>query len=368
MTDIRPPSAKSHPALLVTALLCLGAVLWLSVVVFRHFLVTLAVAASVAVLLGPLNTRLLSAFRGRRSAAALVLVVLTLLVIMLPLLAGVAMIGNQAVSFLGRLQPSLTREALAEFWSETLPARFPPAAALKDRLRFDQKQVADLVAPVLSHLAGVVTRFFQQGLGLLAQVFFQLILFLFMLFYLLRDGHHLRGALREISPLTQEQEKEVYEHLAGTIKGVWQSTILVPLAQGVLAMIGFAAFGLPSPLFWGVMLAFASLVPGIGTPLVWLPAAVYMIATGATGRGIGLILFGILVISSIDNVLKPIILRGSARIHPMLGFLAIIGGILAFGFVGFLIGPVILSLLLSTVRIYRMSLAAGRAPAAPSEG
>jgi predicted PurR-regulated permease PerM len=368
MNNNLPMIGKRPSALLFTALLCLTAVLLLSVLVFRYFLVALTVSASVAILLDPLNRRLITILRGRRSLAALVLVLLTLLVILLPLLGGVAMIGNQAVYLLGQLQPRLTQEALTDFWINTLPTRFPWIADFRTRMNLDNKRIADLLSPVLTHLAAATTRFFQQGVGLLAQAFFQLVLFLFMLFYLLRDGRQLGKTLSDISPLSEEQENEVYEHLSATVKGVWQSMMLVPLAQGVLAMIGFAIFGLPSALFWGTMLIFSSLIPGIGSTLIWLPAGIYLFVTGTKAQGIGLILYGVFVISAIDNVLKPIILRGSARIHPLLGFLAILGGVLTFGFVGFLLGPVILSLLLSTVRIYRLNLLMPRPPEPPPPG
>src|SRR5262249_59814122 len=93
-----------------------------------------------------------------------------------------------------------------------------------------------------------------------------------------------------------------------------------------------------------------------GSPVGWVPAVVYLYFDGRTWPAVGLFLFGLLLISGIDNVVKPLILRGGAQIHPLLGFLAILGGVLAFGFHGFLIGPVILSLVLSAIRIYRLDV------------
>jgi len=345
-----------NPVLFYSLLICLLLVLGLSVLVLRHFLVNLTVAASVVIMLTPWNTRLVAILKGRRTLAATLLVLFTVLAILIPFLAAGALVGNQAASLLNWIQPRMTQEAVRQFWTETLPAQFPWLIEIKDWLKLDPERFAELVQPALARSASAVTHLAQSALAGFAQAMLQLVLFLFILFFLLRDGHLLTQALQDISPLSRTQEREVYDHLARTIKAVLQSMVLVPLAQGLLAMVGFTIFGLPAPLFWGAMLILAAVIPGIGSPLVWLPASVYLLVEGATGRGIGLMIYGTLVISGIDNILKPMILRGSARIHPLLGFLAIIGGILAFGLLGFLIGPIVLSLLLSAVRIYRMDL------------
>ncbi|MFH1575195.1 MAG: AI-2E family transporter [Acidobacteriota bacterium] len=359
MTNEAPDRAvgrRRHRLVLYTLLACLFVIAWLAVLVFRHFLITLTVSAAIALLLSPMNTRLAAYLGGRRTAAASILVAATVLVILIPLLTGATMIGSQTASLLLRLQPSVNPEALGEFWSETLPERLPFWAAVKDWLQLDRARLSEMLSPALSSFATVLTRLLQGALVGLVQVLAQLILFLFVLFFLLRDGPQVADALRSISPLSEVQEAEAFDHLMRTIKGVLLSMVLVPLAQGILAMIGFTIFGLPAALFWGAMLIVAAVIPGIGSPLVWAPAGIYLIASGHPGRGVGLLIYGAIVISTIDNILKPIILRGSAKIHPLLGFLSIIGGLLSFGVLGFLIGPIILSLLLSAFRIYRMYL------------
>src|SRR5262249_14139760 len=131
---------------------------------------------------------------------------------------------------------------------------------------------------------------------------------------------------------------------------------LVPLAQGLLAALGFWLFGVPDVLLWGVMVIFAALIPLLGSPLAWVPASVYLFTIGATWRGVGMFVYGFCVISTIANVVEPVMLREAAQIRPLLGFLSIIGGIVSFGPMGFLVGPVILSLVMSAVRIYRLDI------------
>jgi predicted PurR-regulated permease PerM len=132
--------------------------------------------------------------------------------------------------------------------------------------------------------------------------------------------------------------------------------VVVPVAQGILAGIGFMLFGVPSPFVWGTAVILAATVPLVGSPLAWVPACVYLLIQGRNGAAIGLLVFCTVVVSGSDNLIKPLLLRGTARIHPLLGFLSIIGGVLAFGVFGFLIGPVVLSLVVSAIRIYRLDV------------
>jgi predicted PurR-regulated permease PerM len=177
--------------------------------------------------------------------------------------------------------------------------------------------------------------------------------FTMLLFFLLRDGAQLRDVLRGISPLTRGQETEILDHLSKTVKGVLQSMVIVPVAQGIVALIGFWLFGLPSPVLMSVFVFFAAMIHLIGTPLVWVPAGLYLFFWASPAKGIGMLLYGALVISTMDNIIKPIILKGAAQIHPMLAFLSVLGGLYAFGAKGIIAGPVILSLVLSAYRIYR---------------
>ncbi|HEY7515102.1 MAG TPA: AI-2E family transporter, partial [Vicinamibacteria bacterium] len=196
-----------------------------------------------------------------------------------------------------------------------------------------------------------------QGLvGGLTRTLFDLSLFLVTLFFLLKDGPKLKAELRPISPFTEAQEHLIFDHLDKTVKASLQAMIMVPLLQGLVAGVGFVMFGVPSPVVWGTVVILAAMVPVLGSPLGWVPAVVYVFLTGRTWAAAGLFLYGLVLVSGIDNVVKPLILRGGAQIHPLLGFLSILGGILAFGFHGFLIGPAILSLILSAIRIYRLDV------------
>jgi predicted PurR-regulated permease PerM len=343
--------ATPRPTVLVPLTALLLVVLYLVFLVFRPFLLDLTVAASVALLLAPLQRALARAFGGRGSLAAGLIVVLVTAVILVPVLGLAALVSNQAGAFFAWLRPHLQPEGLRRLWQETLPAQFP---WLEQWARLNDADVAPLASGTLSRVASWSNDLLQGAVARMSTAVFEILLFLMMLFFLLRDGGRLRDALRRMSPLSDRQEDEILGQLDRTVKGVLLAMAVVPLVQGVVAVVGFWIFGVPSALLWGVAVVLAALIPLVGSPLGWVPAGVYLISSGATWPGVGLLLYGLLFISTIDNLVKPWLLRETAQIHPLLGFLSILGGVLAFGPLGLLVGPVILSLVLSGLRIYEL--------------
>lgn len=353
MAEAPPTSSRGQRVVQLSLLAGFLLVLYLAFLVFRPFVLEFTVAASLALFLAPFQRGLSRVLKGRSSLAAGLLALLCAVVILLPVLSLAALLGNQAGSFFEWLRPHLQPAALQRLWSETLPTRYP---WLGDWFRAGGAQLTPLVSDALSRLTSGVNSLIQGAVTGLTTALFELLLFLMMLFFLLRDGGRLRAEVRRISPLSAQQEDQIFDHLGKTVKGVLQAMILVPLAQGLVALAGFWAFGLPSPLLWSVMVILAALVPLLGSPLAWVPAAVYLLTTASTWRGVGLFIYGLLFISTLDNFVKPLLLREAAQIHPLLGFLAILGGLISFGPLGFLVGPVILSLVLSAIRIYRLDI------------
>jgi predicted PurR-regulated permease PerM len=355
--------------LLTPLLVALAAILLLAYWVFRPFLLLFAVAACVALLLGPVQKRLAAGLGGRPTLAAALLVLFTTVVILVPVLTSLFLLTRQFALFLEwiRSQPVLGPQELERFWLQ-LPQRYP---GLRHWIVWLQAQLTPAISGGIAEIAGRANALLQSVLGRVTLAVVDLGLFLLMLFFLLRDGGRLKAELRPISPFSVEQERLIFDHLERTIIGALQAVVLVPLVQGILAGIGFMLFGVPSPFVWGTAVILAATVPVVGSPLGWLPACIYLLVQGRTAAAVGLLAYCTIVVSGSDNVIKPLILRGSARIHPLLGFLSILGGVLAFGVFGFLIGPVVLSLVLSAIRIYRLDVlrvgVAGSTAAAPPE-
>jgi predicted PurR-regulated permease PerM len=284
----------------------------------------------------------------------MIIVLVTTLVILVPILTSLFLLTRQATLFLQWVttQPLVGPDELQTFW-EDLPQRYP---SLQEWITYTQAQVTPVLSGGITQLAGGANALLQGVLSRVTRAAVDLGLFLLILFFLLRDGGRLKEEIRPVSPFSEEQENQIFEHLERTILGALQAVVVVPVAQGILAGIGFMIFGVPSPLLWGTAVILAATVPLVGSPLGWVPAVVYLLVQGQVGPGLGLLVYCTVIVSGSDNVVKPLLLRGAARIHPLLGFLSIVGGVLAFGVFGFLIGPVILSLVLSAIRIYRLDV------------
>ena len=349
----------------VPLFLWLALILVLFWVVFRYFILTFAVALSVALLLAPAQAALTRKFGGRRGLAAAVLVLLTTVVILIPVLSYGTLITRQAIAFFEWLRPQLEPEAIERFWQQTFPAKMPLLASWIKNASGGTAMPA--TSTFLPKVAAEANQYLQIALAGLATAVVDATLFLMMLFFLLRDEGEIRDVFRGVSPLTRGQETEAMHHLTRTVKGVLQSMIVVPLLQGVVGFVGFWALGVPAPLLWSAMVVFAALIPLVGSPLAWIPASLYLFLAVSPTRGVLMALYGTFAISMVDNLLKPIILKGAAQIHTMLGFLSILGGLYAFGPKGLIVGPVVLSLVLSAYRIYRYDVLRWRDEHPPDE-
>ncbi len=351
MTQVEPEISRERGPLFFTLLAFLVVVLVLAVWLFRPFLLIITVSGAVAIFLAPVNKRLIGMLGGRATLAATLLTLLAAVAILVPVLTSATVLSRQAVTMVERIRPQLQPAALQQVWNDQILQRYP---SLKEYV--DDETPARIIGQELSNLTRTMNRLVQSTVAGLTTAIVDFVIFLMVLFFLLRDGKRLGQELREISPLTAIQESQVVEHLAQTVRGMLLAMVVVPVSQGVIAYGGFLIFGVPVPLLWGVIVILAALVPVLGSPLGWVPAVLYLFATAATWQWVGMLLYGFFVISLSDNIIKPIVLHDAAKIHPLLGFFAIFGGLLSFGPLGFLVGPVILSLVLSGLRIYRLDV------------
>jgi predicted PurR-regulated permease PerM len=202
-----------------------------------------------------------------------------------------------------------------------------------------------------TRIAGLVT----EGAGFLARsiavLVVNVIIMLFALFFFFRDGDAIMGRLRRVLPFDPSFREGRIRETAELIKASLSSGIIVALVQGAVGGVTFAVLGLGAPVFWGVIMAFFSLLP-LGAWIVWLPVAVWLLLTGEIGRGVALMAIGAGGISLIDNFLRPMLLAGRTRMNGLLVFISLLGGIAAFGLLGLVLGPVIMAAAISFVDAY----------------
>ena len=182
---------------------------------------------------------------------------------------------------------------------------------------------------------------------------------LFVMFFFFRDGEILVDKIGRILPLKNKYRKHVFKKLNDMAYAVIYGSIIIAIIQGTLGGLGFLIFGLSSPLLWGVVMIFAALIPYVGSSIIWFPAALMLIINGYFNletnsiiKGILLMLYGVLIIGTIDNILKPKLIGDKGGLHPVLVLLGVVGGLKFFGFIGIIVGPIMLSMLVAFIKIY----------------
>lgn len=187
----------------------------------------------------------------------------------------------------------------------------------------------------------------------LAKLFIGLFIMAFTLYYGLVEGDKLAAYGRSLTPLTKAQDQRLADRVGHTITATFWGQFVVGLAQGIAGGIGFWIFGLPNPVLWGFVMFILAVIPVIGAFIVWAPAGVAMLLVGDTFAGIGILAWGATVISFIDNVLRPYVVGSASGMHPVLVLIGVLGGLVAFGFTGFVLGPLILAVFLAVLDFWR---------------
>lgn len=307
----------------------------------------IAWALTLAFLLAPLQRSLARRFGGRYGAAAGLITLLTPIVLLLPLTSLGVMFVRQVDALVERLRnlpPLLRGSPLQQL--ESLPVVGPGVRWLRENLAIGSDELmASATGAAQSALKGLASAGGGVVLGAVGTVFGFFVM-LFILFFLLRDGRQLRTAAIRLIPIEPARRDEILALIANTTRAVVYGTGLTALAQGALVGIGFAIAQLPSPVVFGVLAAICALLPAGGAALVWAPGAVWLFVTGEWGWGVFMLVWGAIVSVS-DNLIRPIAIRTHAEVSTLAVFVGVVGGVAAFGTIGVILGPVLLTLVVS---------------------
>lgn len=316
------------------------------VLLFASFFGAITWAAFLAFLLFPLNMRWRRRLRGKGIAAGL-LTLLAPIIILLPLSALSIEFVSQISGLLRRLQIAARQWDIKTFSDLQ---QFPWIAHLNDWLQTHagisavqvQGWLVSGTQDVLQRAAGFSGSFFLGALGSL----FGFAVMLFLLFFFLRDGDVMMARTRMLIPLDEVRKDRLFEQLSNVTRAIVFGTSVTALAQGALVGIGFAVANLPSPVVFGVMAALLSMLPIGGAALVWAPAVIWLFIDGRWGFAIFMLAWGLLL-GGLDNILRPLLISGRAKISALAVFVGVLGGIPAFGAIGVIAGPVVLCLVLA---------------------
>ncbi|HKZ08066.1 MAG TPA: AI-2E family transporter [Methylomirabilota bacterium] len=299
-----------------------------------------------AIVFAPLNRRLTGRFRGRRTAAALVTLVLVIVIVILPLIFVGALLVDQAADVYARVKSGELN--VGEHFQRVVQALPGWAARLLERfglteLTAVQQRLSDGLMRGSQFFAAQALTVGQRTFDVVVSFF----VMLYLLFFFFRDGDDLVRRIRAAVPLSGEHQRALSENFTLVIRAIVKGTVVVAIVQGALGGFMFWLLGIRGALLWGVVMAVFSLIPAIGTAIVWLPVAVYLLATGAVWSGLILLGYGVLVIGLVDNVLRPVLVGKDSRMPDYVVLVATLGGLAVFGANGIVLGPIIAALFLA---------------------
>jgi len=347
----------AHKKRLIFLVVLIAALAFVAIDMVKPFLRPLTLAAVIALGCYPLHAWLLKHIR-RKDGTALLTTLIVFLGVAMPAFVLTYLLGGEISHIARHISDQSTREggfmAYVQHGQERLvlwAGQYVDVDQLRIRQRMSElpEKASGFLLSMGSSIAGSAINGITSG-----------ILTFVFLFFFFRDGLQWREELAEALPLRREKVERLYKAIYSSVVGTLYGLVGVALAQGLLTGLGLRIAGIDNFLMLGMLAAVCSVIPVVGTSLVWGPAAVYLLVTGHLGWAIFLLIWGALVVSMADNIIRPLVLKGRMQLHIVWLLFAILGGLLTFGFVGLFLGPVIFSLLATLLPILREELAEPR--------
>jgi predicted PurR-regulated permease PerM len=349
MKAITTPKTTTSSQL--TTVLSYGAILLLGYFVFlivEPFLVPLAWSAVLAIFFYPLHEKVLRKMKPSAAAAMSTLAVTLLLIV--PALVVLVYTAREALDATARLQSELMvhgqgpNEGLVMHVEEWVRSRLPQS--------WQGMDMSDPVQQAAEKIASFLGARFTGLLKNLVSFFVDLFIMVFALFFMFRDGEGIVHGAKHLLPFDEDIQTDMLEESKELIFASVAVGLLVAAIQGVLGGMSFAITGISSPIFWGALIAFFSLVPVVGSALIWGPAALWLGFTGHWGRALLVVVICGGVSTVADNIVRPMLLRNRTRLNELLLFIGVLGGLEAFGLLGLVAGPTIVAAAMGVFRVY----------------
>lgn len=354
---------ESRPQWKMAGIIFLGLValllLWAAFEIIQPFLTAILLGAILVTLTFNLFRRVRIAAKGSSVKAAVVMLIGTTFVLVIPATILTILLVQQATDLVEKLQTGEAQQMIKRIdlthslgWVKRFAPKFDPASLSPERL----------LLPAMRQVPGWVARNGGALLGGIAGLLLGFALTLLSMFFFYVEGESIVQQLSVLSPLPKRYDREFGARFKDVIDATFRGQLFTGLAQGAMTGIGLAICGVPGAAFWGAVAALLSLVPMVGAAAVWVPAAIYLSLSASMGTrpwwpAIVMTLWGIFGVSLIDNIIRPWAMKGKAQLPAIPLLFAVLGGLQAFGFVGLVIGPLVFSLLMSIIDIYKKSFA-----------
>lgn len=318
----------------------------------RRFLMAILLAGIFSGLARPLYRRLERRLGGRRALASAVTMFVLVAFVILPLGALLGVVTAQAIN-VGQSVTPWVQKQLAE---PTALTRYVESIPFYQQVREYAEPYHDLIFEKAGAMVATLSKFLINSLSsvtvLTVNLLFTVFILLYTMFFFLMDGQKLLDKILFYLPLEDEDEERLLDKFTSVTRATIKGTFIIGIVQGGLAGAAFAVVGIPSAVFWGTIMTILSIIPGVGSALVWLPAAIILAAGGAFVRAIGLAVFCAVLVGSVDNFLRPLLVGKDTKMHELFILFGTLGGILMFGVVGLIIGPIIAALFVTVWEIY----------------
>jgi len=312
--------------------------------IFYPFLAMLVLSAAFAVVLNPLYLWIKKHLvKNIAWLASLLTVIIFLVCLCVPLFFVGKAVFNQTQDLYLNVISSGNSNHFIESINSSINKLLP------EGFSFD---IHSKITQLVSSLSNNLTQFFSSTINSIVMF----VLMIFTLFYLLKDGEKWEKGFMKILPLRDNNTSEILINLKKSINRIFKGSFIIAIAQGILAWIGFTIFGIPNAIIWAIVAAVASFVPTIGTSIVTVPAILFLFFTGMHLQALGLLIWSIIIVGTIDNILSPYIISKDTEIPSLFILFAILGAVSLIGPLGILIGPLVLSLLYSLVSIYKKEI------------
>jgi predicted PurR-regulated permease PerM len=352
-----------HVVEVVFFLSLFGISITLLFLILQPYIGALFVAAILSIIFFPLYKYFLKQLKGRETASALVTTFTVLTIILIPLFIVGAILFQEALNFANTLGEVSTTTTMALEQDVALEPADQVATTTIEEYIYKVESQLNTIAPDadinldIRSLAQNTALWITGNLGSffasVAKGALNLFIVIMAMFFFLRDGMKVRELLIRWSPLRDKYDENILHKLKIAVDSVVKGSLLIAIIQGTLTGIGFVLFGVPSPVLWGFVATLSSLIPSVGTGIVWIPGVLYLIFVQENLlMAIALGLWGVLIVGLIDNLLRPILIERGVKVHPFLILLSIFGGLSLFGLIGFLAGPIVLSFVVALVDVF----------------
>jgi len=314
--------------------------------IFRPFLFSLILAVIMAVIFQPLYQRILRITRQHEGLAAIVTTLLIIIFILTPLTFLGVQILREAQQLYSFLTENSSKDVVFNIFKNLIDKAqlmFPGAKDFSFNFNTDQ-YLKNGTTWLLQNLGAIFSN--------LARLLVNSFIFLIAFYYLLKDGQKLKKTITNLSPLESSEDETIFKKLSLAINSVVRGNLIIAMIQGTSTAIGLTIFGVPNPVLWGTVAAITALIPGVGTSLVIIPSIMFLFLTNKIMPMLGLVIWGIVAVGLIDNFLGPRLVGRNMQLHPLLVILSVLGGVAFLGPIGFLLGPLAVSLFFAFLDIY----------------